>query len=118
MLFRMKIIKTNLNRASDSNKTERYLNNLIILNGFFSFILKLPDTISNSVWIYHNYFKNFRLCFSKLSIDDNFCVNMIEISEFFSSFSYSFDVILLYKFNSQFRNSFKQLLKVKNRKHT
>ena len=112
MILGVKIVKTSANRNSES--TERNLDNLIIYNGFLLFFLKLPDTISNSIWAYHNFAYKLRLCFSH-SLEDNFCINIIEISEFFSAFAYSFEFILLYKFNSKFKKFLKELLKFKKK---
>jgi hypothetical protein len=109
LILGIKIIKSTVNRNSES--TETYLDKLIIYNGFLLFFLKLADTFSNSIWAYHNLVSNLRFCFSR-SLEDNFCINMIEISEFFSDFAYTFDFILLYKFNIQFRNSFKTIYKI------
>ena len=113
ILFKKKNIRKKLNHLRKS-KTEKNLNKLIIFNGLFSFMFKLPDMIFNLIWAYHNFNKkSMRFCFARFNREDSVCLNMIEVADFFYVLSFSFDFFLLIKFNIQFKTAFKQLFQKK-----
>ena len=110
----------NLHRPEALNKTEHHLNMLIIYNGLFSFMLRLPDVFFNSIFAYYNYDKwnvnTFKYCYDVQSRENSICLNLIQVANFFYILSFSLDFFLLLKFNVQFRNVFMKLFRIRFKK--
>jgi hypothetical protein len=111
-------IKSSKNRTGirSFNIKQLNLNKLIIYNGFFQFLFKLPDMIFNILMNYHTYDKwnSNRLWFCDIyetSRENSVCLNLLESGQYFYILSFSLDFFLLYKFNSQFRIAFLKTIK-------
>ncbi len=113
ILVKIRSTKLKINNRS-VNKKQLKLNKLIIYNGLFQFLFKLPDMIFNILHNYHFYIsadkweKNLLWYCDvyPMSRENSICLNLLQSTQFFYILSFSVDFFLLYKFNTHFKNVF------------
>ena len=117
ILFKIRSSKSKMGSRS-FNMKQLNLNKLIIYNGVFQFLFKLPDMTFNILINYHIYDKwnlnQLWYCdIHETSRENSICLNLLQSAQYFYILSFSIDFFLLYKFNTQFKLAFSQLFSSK-----
>nr|QVK45918.1 G protein-coupled receptor [Proales similis] len=95
------------NTERRKEEAEKRITKMVILNGLFSFLFRLPEMISAAlllVYTLDQYF--FPVCIIFLSPFHSVCPMLFSISHFLLTISYLENLVLLYLFNDNFRKHF------------
>jgi hypothetical protein len=124
ILCKIKSVKGKIRRGPNNQQSSSVeskqlkLNKLIIYNGLFQLLFKLPDMIFNTLITYYHYdrWKSnfFYFCdVFEMGRENSACLNLLQSANSFYILSFSLDFILLYKYNSQFRSAMSFLFNFK-----
>nr|QVK45920.1 G protein-coupled receptor [Proales similis] len=98
----------NIDRPKE--EAERRITKMVILNGLFSFLFRLPEMISAALLLMFTFDpKSFSVCIISDARYHSVCPMLFSISHFLLTFNYLENLILLYLFNSNFRKHFLNL---------
>nr|QVK45928.1 G protein-coupled receptor [Proales similis] len=95
------------NTERRKEEAEKRITKMVILNGLFSFLFRLPEMISaTSLLVYAIFPKSFPVCFLSDAHFHSVCPMLFSISHFLLTISYLENLVLLYYFNDSFRKYF------------
>nr|QVK45930.1 G protein-coupled receptor [Proales similis] len=104
MLFLLR--KQNAQRAKE--EVENRITKMVILNGLFSFLFRMPEMVTTLLFfVYlfdHNFFES---CFTFWEGHYSVCLMLFDISRFLLTISFTENLLLLYLFNPSFKKHFK-----------
>nr|QVK45919.1 G protein-coupled receptor [Proales similis] len=111
--LRLMFLIRSKNTDRPKEEAENRITKMVILNGLFAFLFRLPELISSSLFLIftldHNFFP---VC---MWLDSHFysvCPMLFSISHFLLTISYSENLVLLYLFNENFRKHFDWTIRI------
>nr|QVK45925.1 G protein-coupled receptor [Proales similis] len=101
------------NTERRKEEAEKRITKMVILNGLFSFLFRLPEMISSLLLLIYTLDRqSFPICLVSESHFHSVCPMLFSISHFLLTVSYLENLILLYYFNDSFRKNFKWPMRI------
>nr|QVK45923.1 G protein-coupled receptor [Proales similis] len=95
------------NTERRKEEAENRITKMVILNGLFSFLFRLPEMITAALLLIHTLDRwFFPICIVSESHFHSVCPMLFSISHFLLTISYLENLVLLYYFNDNFRTNF------------
>nr|QVK45927.1 G protein-coupled receptor [Proales similis] len=92
------------NEQRRKEEVEKRITKMVILNGLFSFLFRMPEMMSACLLVVFTFDHNlFPLCSLRASPHHSVCPMLFDISRFLLTISYLENLVLLYLFNPKFR---------------
>nr|QVK45924.1 G protein-coupled receptor [Proales similis] len=106
------------NTERRKEEAEKRITKMVILNGLFSFLFRLPEMITAFLLLIFTLdHHTFPYCIVSSGRYHSVCPMLFSISHFLLTISYLENLILLYYFNDSFRKNFKWPLKTASAEH-
>nr|QVK45913.1 G protein-coupled receptor [Proales similis] len=103
-------------RQRIKEEAEKRITKMVILNGVFSFLFRLPEMLSASILLVFTLSPNFfPICILRVSRYHSVCPMLFSISHFLLTVSYLENLLLLYFFNPNFHKYFRYRLSLQNK---
>nr|QVK45934.1 G protein-coupled receptor [Proales similis] len=95
------------NAQRPKEEVEKRITKMVILNGLFSFLFRMPEMVSTFVLIIHAFHPDFLAsCIVVGSRYNSVCPMLFDISRFLLTVSFLENLLLLYLFNPNFKKHF------------
>nr|QVK45957.1 G protein-coupled receptor [Proales similis] len=102
--LRLLLFLRTLQQARRKEEAEARITKMIVLNGLFSFLFRMPEMVASLLFVLFTFYPLiFPACILSLEPTHSACPSLSKISQFFYSFSFYENCLLLVIFNPEFK---------------